>query len=125
MRRSKMSARGEDRPLRRAPTPRPARELLSDAGDAERAPADLVNELASELNLLRSSWTNPDAFLERRDFLVKRMRRLAKRLGAEPSRRSPPASNRPAAMAVAPSVRSPETRARSARPILTLDGMRS
>ncbi|MHB8285703.1 MAG: hypothetical protein ACYDD1_13625 [Caulobacteraceae bacterium] len=105
--------------------PRPARETLSDVDDAQREPAELVNEIASELNLLSLSWTNPDAFLERRDFLSKRLRRLAKRLGAETPRRSPPATHRPAAIAIAPSVRSPEPRARSARPILTLNGMRS
>ncbi len=65
---------------------RPARELKSDAGDGDRDPHELLDEIASELNLLIESYSNPDAFLERRDMLVKRLRRLSKRLrGGEPA----------------------------------------
>ena len=70
---------------------RPTRELKSDADDATRAPADLVDELASELNHLSQTWTDPAAFLERRDFLAKRLRRLARRLRGETPRRERPA----------------------------------
>jgi hypothetical protein len=106
--------------MSRAPTPRPARETLSDAGDAARSPADLVAEIASELNLLSSSWTNPADFLERRDFLVKRMRRLAKRMSAEPSRRSPPPIAPPASYTRPQRARSADAAASPARPILSL-----
>ena len=101
---------------------RPARELKSDVDDSTRAPADLVNELATELNLLSESRMNPDAFLERRDYLVKRLRRLAKRLGGDT--RAP--------IAVLAGVYTPTPRVRSAerpapsragaRPILSLKG---
>ncbi|MHB8286353.1 MAG: hypothetical protein ACYDD1_17000 [Caulobacteraceae bacterium] len=95
---------------------------MSDANDAQRSPAELVDEIASELNLLSLSWTNPEAFLERRDFLTKRLRRLSKRMAGEPPRRqlfSPPA----AARAHAKSGRSPERETGAAwagRPLLTL-----
>jgi len=59
---------------------RPARELLCDAADGEREPHELVDEIATELNFLIESYRNPDAFLERRDMLAKRLRRLARRL---------------------------------------------
>lgn len=103
---------------------RPARELKSDADDATRAPADLVNELATELNLLSESRMNPDAFLERRDFLVKRLRRLAKRLGKEPSRAAP-GFVCAGVFTPLPRVQSPErqaSRRSGSRPILTLKG---
>ncbi len=107
--------------MSRSPPPRPAREVLSDAADAARPPAEVINEIASELNLLSSSWTNPDAFLERRDFLTKRLRRLAKRMTAEPPRRSSPfgAPQAPLAM-LGRTHRAAATPAKPGRPILTL-----
>ena len=45
---------------------------------------EILDEIASELNLLRYSHHTPEAFFERRDFLARRVRRLARRAAGEP-----------------------------------------
>lgn len=57
----------------------PARIVKDGDGDGWRPVSDVLDEIASELNLLSESRLNPHVFLERRDMLVRRLRRLAGR----------------------------------------------
>jgi hypothetical protein len=56
--------------------------------DAAKSDAQAIDDIASELNRLVDRRINPEMFLERRDDLVRRLRRIAKRLGA-PKKRDP------------------------------------
>jgi hypothetical protein len=54
--------------------------------DHAKSEAQAIDDIASELNHLSLSRMEPDAFLEHRNDLVVRLRRLAKRLGAPKTR---------------------------------------
>jgi hypothetical protein len=47
---------------------------------AQKSAAEEIDAIASELNLLAYSWTHPEAFLERRNDLVVKLRRMARTL---------------------------------------------
>jgi hypothetical protein len=72
----------------RAPVRAPAREVRDE--DASISLPEQLNIIANELNLLSYRHTQPEAFLERRNELVVRLRRLSKRVAGQPERRKEP-----------------------------------
>ncbi|MDR3514071.1 MAG: hypothetical protein P4L73_20745 [Caulobacteraceae bacterium] len=65
---------------RRAPVRAPA-PSHPDRDDAKSV-AQAINDIATELNALKDRRLDAEMFIERRDDLVRRLRRIAKRAGA-------------------------------------------
>jgi hypothetical protein len=66
-----------------APVRAPQRAVRDE--DPTMSLPEQIDAMATELNLLSYCHTQPEAFLERRDELAKRLRRLVRRVARDPS----------------------------------------